>query len=299
MSAKHMGQVFDLALSHSQAWVLLAMADHADHLGERIWPSVALLAWKTGYCERQVQTILGQLRALGVIEFVQKATGRPGQTNHYRLTLERGPLKPPFRPDQEDETGAVSAPVTQPGSETGAVSGETGAVSAQRGAVTAAPESPLRIIIENRGDADPPTPLPPVPISVETDEGKDDPEDLWAAPVMEIRSHTPKQVRLLAFARSRGATLDHPSIGDLRGEWLREMESPGLTAEEADEAFRAAGPHCLPSGFRRFAPSAQERQDRADAIERRKRDAEYLASVERQRDEWSAHCARVLAAREA
>lgn len=292
-----MGQVFDLALSHSQAWVLLAMADHADHLGERIWPSVALLAWKTGYCERQTQAILGQLRALGVIEFVQKATGRPGQTNHYRLTLERGPFKPPFRPDEhEEETGAVSAPLPQPDPERGAVSGETGAVSAQTGAVAAAPESPLRTIIENRGDA---TPLPPVPISEGEDEGQDDPEDLWDAPVAATPGHTPKQRRLLAFARSRGATLDHPSIGDLRGEWLRELESPGLSAEEAEQAFRDAGPHCLPSGFRRFAPSAQERQDRADAIAQRKRDAQYLASVERQRNEWEAHCAKVLAARPA
>ena len=62
MSGKVSGMIWDLDLPHSQAWVLLAMADHADHEGNNVFPSVDLIAWKTNYSERQVQRIVKQLR---------------------------------------------------------------------------------------------------------------------------------------------------------------------------------------------------------------------------------------------
>ena len=67
MSAKLMGQVWDLDLPHHEQSVLLALADHADHMGRNAHPGVELLAWKTGYSERQVQRILHALEAHRII----------------------------------------------------------------------------------------------------------------------------------------------------------------------------------------------------------------------------------------
>jgi len=67
MSGKIMGAVWELALSRPKQVVLLAMADHADHEGRNVRPSVPLVAWKTGYSERQVQRIIGQLISDGLL----------------------------------------------------------------------------------------------------------------------------------------------------------------------------------------------------------------------------------------
>lgn len=95
MSAKLMGRVWDLALKRPHREVLLAMADHADHLGY-CHPGIALLAWKTDYSERQVQRILRDLEALGLVEIVEDGGGS-GHVRHYRLHLEKGVEKSPFR----------------------------------------------------------------------------------------------------------------------------------------------------------------------------------------------------------
>ncbi len=366
-----MGQVFDLALTHSQAWVLLAMADHADHLGERVWPSVPLVAWKTGMSPRQVKRIIAELRALGALEIVDAASGRPGEANHYRLNLDAVPRKPPFshlsnlssnrrkhllagllakggpvcrhcqqpgtndlapdgrawevdrivpgsayglytednvvlscgpcnkaKKDRNPQTGAMAAPV--PAGETGAKSEtervpnrkETGAKSEGDGCQAGVTLIPIESSEEPSG-GNRAKPHAPVQDPIEAD----DPEDLWEAPVQAAEAYTERESRLLAFAAKHGATLDHPSIGDLRGEWLAELSSPGLTLEEAEEAFRAAGHSCLPSHWRRHAPSAEERHERAQVAAQRKRDAEYLAAEERKKQEWLDHCAKVLALR--
>ena len=61
MSAKLMGQVWDLDLPHNQAWVLMALADHADHEGNNVYPGLGLLRYKTGYSERQIRRVLDEL----------------------------------------------------------------------------------------------------------------------------------------------------------------------------------------------------------------------------------------------
>lgn len=55
--------------------VLMALADHAHDDGTNAWPSVALLARKTGYGERQVQRILAELVNTGLIR-VQTPGGK-------------------------------------------------------------------------------------------------------------------------------------------------------------------------------------------------------------------------------
>lgn len=54
--------------------VLVALADHAHDDGAGAYPSKALLAAKTGYGERQVQRILGQMVGGGVIRIVRRST---------------------------------------------------------------------------------------------------------------------------------------------------------------------------------------------------------------------------------
>jgi hypothetical protein len=96
MSAKIMGEVWDLVLSPAERSVLLAMADHADHNGDNVRPSVALIAWKTDYSERQVQRIIGDLRKAGILIIMHGAT--PTTPNHYRINIAAGEQKKAFVP---------------------------------------------------------------------------------------------------------------------------------------------------------------------------------------------------------
>lgn len=93
MSAKIMGGVFDLDLTPAQQIVLLAYADHADHLGRNVYPSKKLIAWKTGYGLRQVQRITDQLVTLEIMKVVEAQSGKAVK---YSIHLEKGKKKPPF-----------------------------------------------------------------------------------------------------------------------------------------------------------------------------------------------------------
>lgn len=95
MSAKIMGLVWDLKLSPAERIVLLAMADHADHDGDNIWPSIGRLAWKTDYSERQVKRIIKDLRDAGILVVTQGAT--PSTPNHYRINLAAGIQKEAYK----------------------------------------------------------------------------------------------------------------------------------------------------------------------------------------------------------
>jgi hypothetical protein len=85
MSAKQTGLVWELDLPHNEAWVLMAMADHADHERHNVYPGVPLLAWKTGYTTRQVRRILAVLQEKGIIVVEKPGGGR--RTTRYRLAL--------------------------------------------------------------------------------------------------------------------------------------------------------------------------------------------------------------------
>ena len=50
--------VWDYVLTPEEQIVLLAFADHADHNGEHAWPSIPLLAWKTGLSERTIYRVI-------------------------------------------------------------------------------------------------------------------------------------------------------------------------------------------------------------------------------------------------
>ena len=73
-----MGGVWELDLDHRQKFVLLALADHADHNGGSVRPSVALIAWKTGYSKRQVQRIIRDLEEAGILVRTSDGIGGRG-----------------------------------------------------------------------------------------------------------------------------------------------------------------------------------------------------------------------------
>lgn len=62
MSVKVMGWVWDQDLPQNEKFVLLAYADHADHDGNNIYPSIDLIARKTGYSRRSIQRIVDRLK---------------------------------------------------------------------------------------------------------------------------------------------------------------------------------------------------------------------------------------------
>ena len=96
MSAKLMGEVWSLDLPQHEKLVALALADHGEDDGSQIFPSVARLAWKTGYTERRVQQILRSLEEKGLIEPVAHAQGGRGHAAEYQMYTERVKRNAPF-----------------------------------------------------------------------------------------------------------------------------------------------------------------------------------------------------------
>lgn len=134
-----MAAVWDMDLPRDQKFILLAYADHADHDGGNIYPAVALIARKTGYSVRSVQTVAKELVSSG--RLVPDGRG-PHGTRRWRM-----PLYVP---------GADSAPLPIGGKETQPSAPET-QPAALRGAVATAPEpsgtinEPLRALAPKNG----------------------------------------------------------------------------------------------------------------------------------------------------
>jgi Helix-turn-helix domain len=95
MSDKAKGHVWELDLPHNEKWVLLAMADHADHNGRNIYPGHALTAYKTDYSENTVIRLVRKLRERGILVLADPAR-RPSPSNPYHIDWERCTFKPPF-----------------------------------------------------------------------------------------------------------------------------------------------------------------------------------------------------------
>jgi hypothetical protein len=90
MSGKVIGQVYDLDLDHPEQSILLAYADHADHNGGSVRPSIGLIAWKTGYSTRQVQRITQSLIRAGLLVVVTRHDDAPTE---YRIDVSAGKPK--------------------------------------------------------------------------------------------------------------------------------------------------------------------------------------------------------------
>jgi len=78
MSVKAMAAVWDADLPRPEKFVLLALADHADHEGGHISPSLGRVALKTGYSYQKVLAIVKGMRETGIIESVGESEYRTG-----------------------------------------------------------------------------------------------------------------------------------------------------------------------------------------------------------------------------
>ncbi len=103
MSGKIAGRVWDLDLPHGEKYVLLAMADHADHQGCNIHPSIGLIAWKTDYSARQVVRLIQALRTRGVLVLEEDNSESGMRSNLYRIDFTNAPFKPDFRGRDDDK----------------------------------------------------------------------------------------------------------------------------------------------------------------------------------------------------
>jgi hypothetical protein len=119
MSVKAMGLVWDLECPKvyngvefrpSHKFTLLAYADHADHQGKNIWPSVKTIAKKTGFDERSVQRLTNDLEAMGFL--VEDGQGPKG-TNKWYLAFNDGgwqPVTPTHRQGDKNEDSLGDIP---------------------------------------------------------------------------------------------------------------------------------------------------------------------------------------------
>jgi hypothetical protein len=106
VSAKLMGQVWELDLPHNHQSVLLAFADHANDAGFNAYPGTGYVAWKTGYSERQVQRIIDELEAQGLLVAIEPATGN--KPTVYRVVVAAGTKKPDYEPIKKRRRGATN-----------------------------------------------------------------------------------------------------------------------------------------------------------------------------------------------
>lgn len=95
MSVKIMGLVWDADLDKDTKIILLAYADHADHEGGGVYPGVPLIAWKTGYSDRQVQRITHSLVAMKIM--IPTGVSQFG-TNIYRIDPRAFPKRDAYQP---------------------------------------------------------------------------------------------------------------------------------------------------------------------------------------------------------
>lgn len=75
--------------------VLLAMADISDDDGGEIWPSEVTLASKARMTTRQLRRCIAELEKLGMVECVEKASGRADHYDAYKINVETVVLSNP------------------------------------------------------------------------------------------------------------------------------------------------------------------------------------------------------------
>jgi DNA-binding MarR family transcriptional regulator len=87
VSAKISGKVWELELKPTEKFVLLALADHADHEGENVHPGNDLLIAKTGLTQQTITAAIAKFIRDGILEPVNDKSGR-GHKREFTLTTE-------------------------------------------------------------------------------------------------------------------------------------------------------------------------------------------------------------------
>jgi hypothetical protein len=92
VSVKVMGLVWDYYPEGAgELLTMLKLADHADHDGSKIWPSIARTAEMTRQSDRTVQRQIQAAIANGWLEVVEEGGRGPYSTTRYRIPVERIP----------------------------------------------------------------------------------------------------------------------------------------------------------------------------------------------------------------
>ena len=119
----------------------LALSDHADDTGGRIYPSVKRLAAKTQQSERTVQYHLKAMLKIGWLQVVERGGAGAGKSTRYRIPIELIP---------RDAVGRVQNlhPAESSTKEAGRVQPDT-----NKGATAIAPESSRTVSKDNRQEA--------------------------------------------------------------------------------------------------------------------------------------------------
>ena len=100
MSIKLMSTVWESELPSDEKFVALALAGFADDDGERIFPSIAYVAWKVGKTERSVYRTIRKLIDAGIITPISGVGGGFKLTVHYRMNAAELPQREPWRADK-------------------------------------------------------------------------------------------------------------------------------------------------------------------------------------------------------
>lgn len=111
MSVKIMGIVWEADLPQREKFVLLAYADHADHEGNNVFPSIGLIAWKTGYDSRTIQRITKKLVEDGYL--VSQGQSQLS-TNRYSIAINNLPILPPYGRGVRLSPGAYGGDILSP-----------------------------------------------------------------------------------------------------------------------------------------------------------------------------------------
>lgn len=88
MSISLMSEVWEADLPRDQKIVLLAMADHANDDGTKVFPGVERLAKKCGYSERSIRRKIADLKNRGALEAVAYEEGGRGHATEFKIHAE-------------------------------------------------------------------------------------------------------------------------------------------------------------------------------------------------------------------
>ncbi len=112
MSVKVMALVWDhYPRGGNELLVMLKLADHADHDGDRVFPAVSSIAKLSRVSDRTVQRALRTIEKRGWLVLVKETTGRPGEARRYRVPVERIPQGVESRVSKCHPSGGVTAEV--------------------------------------------------------------------------------------------------------------------------------------------------------------------------------------------
>jgi len=89
MSVKVQGLCYDVVFGcPKRKAIAVAVADHADHDGGSVFPSIARIAAKVEWSERTVQRTLRELEAIGLLIVVNEGGAGPKDTREWRFDMQ-------------------------------------------------------------------------------------------------------------------------------------------------------------------------------------------------------------------